>query len=78
MNQINSNEELVADLMQYGKYGALNQAFIMTAIQKYADTVSKADPAIFDTAFMNGAAWVGCAKDIKERCDAFYGRLNGR
>lgn len=74
MSKINCNLDLVVDLMNYSPRGAICQAFIMEAIMKYAEACSKADPATFDSGFMNGQAWVDVAKDVKQRCEAFYGR----
>lgn len=68
------NEDFVRDLMNYSPVGALAQAFIMEAIQRYARECAAADPAKFDSGLMSGAAWVKCAQDIKAKCDAFYGR----
>ena len=73
--KLESNEDLVADLMAYSPYGALAQVFIMEAIQSKAEAVAKSvvDPDAADS-FINPVAWRNVAIDIKERCDAFYNR----
>lgn len=71
---LRTNEDLVRDLMNYSPFGALTQAFIMDAIMSAAERTSQADPASIDNALLSGAAWVATAKDIHERCNAFYGR----
>lgn len=71
-DRINSNEELVIDLMNFSPYGALCQAFVMEAIQRYAKAVAAADA--IDSDLVSGAAWKGIAVDIKARCDKFYNR----
>lgn len=73
MRKVKTNEELVIDLMNYSPFGGLCQGFIMEAIQDYASRVIAA-PNIADNDFISGATWKGLAVDVKERCDAFYGR----
>lgn len=73
--KLESNEDLVADLMTYSPYGALAQVFIMEAIQSKAEAVAKSvvDPDAADS-FINPVVWRNIAIDIKERCDKFYNR----
>ena len=73
--QLNCNEDLVCDLMNYSPYGALGQAFVMEAIQAYAKGVLAA-PAVAETGddFISPVTWRGIAADVKARCDAFYRR----
>lgn len=70
------NEHLVRDLMNYSPFGAISQMIVMQAISQYVEEVKDADPREFHNAFMHGAAWVGAAKDIHERIEAFYNRHN--
>lgn len=72
--KLKTNEDLVRDLMNYSPHGALCQAFIMQAIQEFARQVAAKPASDFDSGFMHGATWVGVAKDVIKRCDAFYGR----
>lgn len=71
---LKSNEDLVVDLMTFSPRGALCQAFVITAIEKYCADVIQAGPEKFDSAFMNGQAWVDVAVDTQARMKAFYGR----
>jgi hypothetical protein len=72
MAQPQSNEEIVLNLLRFSPYGALGQIFIMEAIREYANNVSAIDPAtITGTAFINPEAWVGVAKDVKQRLEEF-------
>ena len=73
-NKPRCNEDFVRDLMNYSPRGALCQAFIMHAIQRYAQQVAVADPKDYDSGFVNGQAWVDVAKDVEAKCKAFYGR----
>jgi hypothetical protein len=67
-----TNEQLVKHIMNFSGYGVLSQAFVMTAIQKYADACAKADPKMFDSPMLHGDAWVGVAKEIKAKMDEHY------
>ncbi len=59
-----TNEQIVRHMMTFSRYGALSEMFIMEAITKYAEAVSKADPAQFESMLLSGEAWVGVAKEI--------------
>lgn len=72
--KLNSNEDLVRDLMNYSPRGALCQAFIMTAIEKYCEQVIAVGEDHFVGGLINGKAWLDVAVDTKQRIDAFYGR----
>ena len=72
--KIRTNLDLVSDIMNYSPVGALSQAFVMEAIKRYADQCAAAHPTTFDSAMLNGAAWVACAKDIQRRFEEFYSR----
>jgi hypothetical protein len=68
------NVKFVKRLMEYGPYGALQQIFILQAIEKYAEVCAKADPKSIDGLF-NGEAWVGTAKFLKSELDKHYGSI---
>lgn len=68
-----NNEELVTDLMRFSPFGALSQAFIIYAVRTAAEEVSATKPNEVNMMGLNADAWVGVAKDIKQRCDDFYG-----
>ena len=70
-----SNIEFVAELMQFSRYGALAQLFVMDALIKYSAVVSAAtDPSPYTSALIDGRLWIECARDIKRQIDAFYDR----
>lgn len=69
-----SNDEVVVRLMNYSKFGALAHAFVIEAISKYAAACAAADPKVFDSPMLNGAAWVGVAKEIDGVMSEKYGR----
>lgn len=55
-----TNTEFLTDLMDCSRAGPLMQAFILTAIEKYAKMVI-ANP-IEDTPLLSGKAWGRCAE----------------
>ncbi|MDA8443636.1 hypothetical protein [Paracidovorax valerianellae] len=68
-----TNVELVVEMMEYSRYGAVVQLLIVEAIRKYAETVSQADPATFDSPFINGEVWVAVAGEVRQKMQANYG-----
>lgn len=63
-----TNEQVVIDAMNYSKYGALSQAFIMQAIEQMCDSVIKEEELIkLENSFIHMPSWVGVAKEIKEK-----------
>lgn len=70
-----SNIEFVTELMQFSRYGALAQLFVMDALIKYSAVVSAAtDPSPYTSALIDGRLWIECGQDIKRQIDAFYDR----
>lgn len=80
--ELNSNSDLVKDLMDFSPYGAMGQVFIMAAIMEYADAVVRDSVGQPEDLASHGAqyrlvsreTWAAVAKDVKKRCEAFYGR----
>jgi len=61
-----TNVQLVTDFMEFGRQGALNQAFLIEAVNFYAKTVINQEDdfiANMQNCFINPAAWVACAKE---------------
>ena len=69
-----TNVECVTKLMEYSRFGALSQAFVIDALMRHAETVAKltdeqvahldANPTLFS---MN--AWRAVAQEIKTALD---------
>ena len=69
-----TNVEFVTELMQFSRYGALAQMFVIDALAKHSAVVAATDdPSVFSTGLFDGQAWVACAKDIKRQLDEHYG-----
>lgn len=66
--------EFVYDLMNFSKYGALSQLFVIQAIGQYAEAVAKSPAPEPDVSIplINPIAWHGCAQDILARWNAKY------
>ena len=69
--QPETNVQRVKRLMESGS--PLMQAFVVEAIGKYAAQCAQHDAAKFDTPWLNGAAWLDCAKRAKGWYDTSYG-----
>ena len=60
-----TNIEKVTHIMSYSNYGALAQLFVMEALLRWSDIVSKADANKVDNGLISGEAWIGVAKEIQ-------------
>lgn len=69
--QPDTNVTRVTHLMESGS--PLMQCFVIEAIGKYAALCLQKDAKFFDSGFMNGAAWIDCAKRAKAWSDTHYG-----
>lgn len=73
MKSIQSNEELVSDLMNFSPVGALCQPFILEAIMNYSQKVLEIDDDSpeWENSFISLKAWKRqaeyCIKRIEER-----------
>lgn len=64
-----TNTQFIKHLMDFSNNGALMQAFVLTAIEKYSDAVAKADPDELNNGFISGNAWIACAKEARTALD---------
>jgi hypothetical protein len=69
-----TNVQFVRHLMEFSRHGALMQAFLIEAIDRYARECARADPKDFDAPLLSGSAWHGCAVEVIEGLDQHYGR----
>ncbi len=60
-----TNVEKVQHIMSFSKYGALAQLFVMDALHKWTDIVSRASPEQVGNGFIDGEAWIGVATEIQ-------------
>jgi len=59
-----SNIEFLTRVMDFSKYGALMQAFVIEAVNRYAEEMKDAE--IPENHFISPKAWKGCAKEFLE------------
>lgn len=74
-----TNVEVVVDLMEFSRYGALSQMFVMDALAKHARHVADAPPEAFESmkgGFINPVAWQGVAREIAEKLAPYLGAAN--
>ncbi|SDI59015.1 hypothetical protein [Variovorax sp. OV700] len=62
-----TNVEFVTDLMAFSAHGALIQAFVIQALDRYSQMVVAATPEALDTALVSGHAWHGCAVEVRRK-----------
>ena len=67
-----TNVQFVKRQMEFSQHGALMQAFVITALEKYAAQCIEAGPATFDSGLLSGEAWVGCAKELQQALQVNY------
>jgi hypothetical protein len=70
-NKFETNEQFVMRIMNTGS--PLRQAFVIEAISQYADACAKAKPEDINAPFLNGAAWIQVARELKTEVDSKYG-----
>lgn len=68
-----TNEQFVKQIMNFSNFGALSQMFVIDALMQHSKAVAAADPKMFDSALLNGEAWVGVAKEIQQKLEEQYG-----
>ena len=52
-----TNVQMVKQQMEFSKYGALSQAFLLEAISNYCKVVAEHPASAFDSPLLNGEAW---------------------
>lgn len=72
-----TNEEKVVKIMNFSKYGALSQIFVMQALEHFCDLVIEQESELIKEqekcetegkiSMINLKSWVGVAKEIKEK-----------
>lgn len=69
-----TNVEFVTELMEFSAHGALIQAFVMQALEQYAQRVAAMDPDALETPMLSGRAWHGCAVEVRDKLAGRLGR----
>lgn len=74
-----TNVQFMKRIMEFSRYGALSQLFIMDALKKHADHIANMPYAEFkaqfgDNALVNANAWQGVAKEIAQEFELHYSK----
>lgn len=72
MKKQKTNVQVVRELMEHGKHGALNQAFVMCALQHYCKKVIETPIEQLDTGFISGQLWADIAKEIQQAIEKHF------
>lgn len=67
-----TNIECIRDIMNYSAHGALIQAFVMQALTEYSNQVMAAKIEDLDTGLISGAAWQGCAREVRDAIEKHF------
>jgi len=72
-----TNKQLVINLMDNSRAGALSQAFVLQALESYSQQVIAASSEQLggDRAFINPEAWKVCARETLEKISCYYGDI---
>lgn len=69
MTNRQNNIEFVTDLMDYSKSGALIQAFVITALEKYSQQVL-ADDSTWPVTLISQSVWKDMAQEVIDKINA--------
>lgn len=70
-----TNVQIVTDLMEVSRYGALSQMFVIDALTKWSAKVAASKPSDYPAdGLVDGRAWIGVAKEIQDRLNEAYSR----
>jgi hypothetical protein len=63
-----TNVETVTELMEFSNFGPLAQVFVIDALCKMSEAVAESKVEDYpDTGFIHPEAWIGVAKEIREK-----------
>lgn len=65
-----TNADVVEDIMEFSSFGALSQAFVMTALEEYSRAVEATPEEKLETGFMPVGVWKGIAAEVLEKLKA--------
>ena len=68
-----TNVQIVKEIMEFSDFGPLAQMFIIDAITKQAEAVSKTTAKDYpENMMIHPEAWINVAKEIKEKLEKAY------
>ena len=72
-----TNVEAITEIMEFSRYGAMAQMFIIDALNKQARAVADAPPEAFEGEgweMVSGKAWQGVAREIADKLAKHLGK----
>jgi hypothetical protein len=69
-----TNTEVIFQLMNYSKHGAMMQGFVMQALEQYARSVASSEKPEDWPDMLSWDAWHGCAEEVVQELDKHFGR----
>lgn len=62
-----TNEQLLLEIINHSRYGALAQVFVIDALYKFAKKVAASSPEEYGDGmlFIHPDSWIGVAKEIE-------------
>lgn len=66
-----TNQQIVANMMNYSACGGLKEAFILTAIEKYSQQILREEPWA-ENSLISFEAWQQCAKEVITTLEQHY------
>ncbi len=77
MNQRMTNLECLTDIMEFSRYGALAQAFVMDALSKHAEHIAKLpldelQKQLGNHPLVSACAWHGIAQEIHTKLETHF------
>ena len=70
-----NNVEFLTEVMEYSKHGALMQAFVLDALDHRCNHLLKDEEQTLQAlkgSMVSGQAWLGCARELKDKLDKRY------
>lgn len=72
-----TNIDFMCDLMDFSRFGALAQMFVIDALSKWSAKVAETPieelrAAFKNTPLINAEAWQGVAREIKDKLDGYF------
>lgn len=67
-----TNTEFVMSIMEFSKFGAISQVFVIEAINDYTNKILNASPEQWTFPLISFGAWQNVAKEIKQKLELQY------
>ena len=68
-----SNEEVIVELMNHSKFGAIIQPFVLEGLRRYSEQVLRAQPGFMAGGLISEEAWRGCAQETVNALNEHFG-----